>query len=143
MGPVAGGGRSGPGRRRGGRRQGRGLDWSRRPERGSASLWLLAVGLALVVFSLGAAAVGSARVARHQARVAADLGALAGAAHALDGAGAACARAAAIAAANSARVGRCALDGLDLQLTVEVPVEPLPGLRRIATATARAGPVRG
>ncbi|WP_422774573.1 Rv3654c family TadE-like protein [Plantactinospora sp. WMMC1484] len=106
-------------------------------------MWLLAVGLALVVFSLGGAAVEAARVARHQARIAADLGALAGAARALDGADRACARAAAIAAANSARITGCTLDGLDLQITAEVTVEPLPGLTRTALATSRAGPVRG
>ncbi|MEO3743710.1 Rv3654c family TadE-like protein [Plantactinospora sp. B5E13] len=112
-------------------------------ERGSASLWLLVAGLVLVLVSIGASGVGAARVARHQARVAADLGALAGAAHVLDGQPAACARAAAIAAANSARITTCGLDGFDLHLQVEVPVEPLPGLRRVATASARAGPVRG
>ncbi|GIG90906.1 Rv3654c family TadE-like protein [Plantactinospora endophytica] len=112
-------------------------------DRGSASLWLLAVGLALVVFSLGGAAVEAARVARHQSRVAADLGALAGAAHAIEGADRACARAAAIAAANSARITGCTLDGFDLQVTAEVTVEPLPGMSRVARATARAGPVRG
>ncbi|MGI5211585.1 Rv3654c family TadE-like protein [Plantactinospora sp. CA-290183] len=111
-------------------------------DRGSATLWLLAIGLVLVVFSLGAAAVGAARVARHQARVAADLGALAGAVHALEGPSAACAHASAIAAGNSARVSGCTLDGLDIQLTVEVAVVPLPGLSRVASATARAGPVR-
>jgi len=93
--------------------------------------------------SLGGAAVGAARVARHQARVAADFGALAGAAHALDGQTAACARASGIAGANSARLTDCALDGLDLRLTVEVTVVPLPGLTRVAAATARAGPIRG
>ncbi|MGI5147037.1 Rv3654c family TadE-like protein [Plantactinospora sp. CA-294935] len=112
-------------------------------DRGSATVWLLAVGLVLVVFSLGAAAIGVARVARHQARVAADLGALAGAAYALDGPDRACARAAAIAAANSARITGCTLDGFDLQVTAEVTVEPLPGMTRVARATARAGPVRG
>jgi secretion/DNA translocation related TadE-like protein len=106
-------------------------------------VWLLAVGLVLVVFSLGAAAIGAARVARHQARVAADLGALAGAAYALDGPDRACARAAVIAAANSARITGCTLDGFDLQVTAEVTVEPLPGMTRVARATARAGPVRG
>ncbi|MGX7676766.1 Rv3654c family TadE-like protein [Plantactinospora sp. DSM 117369] len=112
-------------------------------DRGSATLWLLAMGLVLVVFSLGAAAIGAARVARHQARVAADLGALAGAVYALDGPDRACARAAVIAAANSARITDCTLDGFDLQVTAEVTVEPLPGMTRAARATARAGPVRG
>ncbi|GAB3964865.1 hypothetical protein GCM10027615_08480 [Plantactinospora veratri] len=101
------------------------------------------MGLVLVVFSLGAAAIGAARVARHQARVAADLGALAGAVHVLEGPDRACARATAIAAANSARITGCTLDGLDLLVTSEVTVEPLPGMTRVARATARAGPVRG
>jgi secretion/DNA translocation related TadE-like protein len=114
-------------------------EWSR----GSASLWLLAIGLVLVAAGLGGAAVGAARVARHQARAAADLGALAGAARALDGPAAACARASAITVANGGRVTSCRPDGFDLELSVQVAVEPVPGLRRLATATARAGPVRG
>jgi secretion/DNA translocation related TadE-like protein len=111
-------------------------------DRGSATVWLLVAGLVLVLFSLGGSAIGAARVARHQARVAADLGALAGAARVLEGPDSACARAAAIAAANSARITSCTLDGLDLQITTEVRVEPLPGLSRNARATSRAGPVR-
>lgn len=106
-------------------------------------MWLLAVGLVLALMGLFGAAVGAARVARHQARVAADLGALAGAARALDGQGVACTRAGDIAARNGGRVTGCVLDGLDLILTVEVAVEPLPGWSRIAVAIARAGPARG
>lgn len=112
-------------------------------DRGSASLWLLAVGLVLVAAGVAGAAVGAARVGRHQARVAADLGALAGAARALDGPGPACARAAELASGNGGRLVSCTVDGLDLQITVEVSVTPLPGLTRIARSTARAGPVRG
>ena len=56
-----------------------------RRDRGSASLWLLAVGLTLVMAGMAGAAVGAARVAKHQARVAADFGALAGAVRTLDG----------------------------------------------------------
>ncbi|HEX5541061.1 MAG TPA: Rv3654c family TadE-like protein [Micromonospora sp.] len=112
-------------------------------DRGSASLWLLAVGLLLVAAGLAGAAEGAARVARHQARVAADFGALAGAARWVDGPEAACARAAELVRANRGRLTSCALDGLDLQITVEVRVAPLPGLTRLASATARAGPVRG
>lgn len=111
-------------------------------ERGSASLWLLAVGLTLVTAGLAGAAVGAARVARHQARVAADFGALAGAARTLEGPAVACARAAELVTANGARLVGCTLDGLDLQLSVELTVTPLPGLTRTAHATARAGPLR-
>jgi hypothetical protein len=35
------------------------------------------------------------------------------------------------------------VDGLDVEVTVEVGVAPMPGLTRVAQATARAGPVRG
>lgn len=112
-------------------------------DRGSASLWLLAVGLLLAAAGLLGTAVGAARVARHQARVAADLGALAGAAHTLDGPAAACAKAEQVVHANHGRLKSCVQDGLDLRITVEVRVVPLPGLARVASATARAGPVRG
>ncbi|MEH1012315.1 Rv3654c family TadE-like protein [Micromonospora sp. CPCC 206060] len=112
-------------------------------DRGSATMWLLTVGLVLAVAGLFGAAVGAARVARHEARAAVDLGALAGAGRALDGPVVACSRATDIAARNGGRVTGCELDGLDLVLTVEVTVEPLPGWSRRAVATARAGPVRG
>ncbi|MGK5671490.1 Rv3654c family TadE-like protein [Micromonospora sp. URMC 106] len=112
-------------------------------ERGGATVCLLAVGLVFVVVGLFGAAVGAARTARQQARVAADLGALAGAGQALHGEPAACGRAAEIAAANGGSLLACRLDGLDVLVTAEVAVTPLPGLSRVATATARAGPVRG
>lgn len=105
-------------------------------------MWLLAIGLALVVAGMAGASVGAARVARHQARVAADLGALAGATRVLDGAEAACARAAEFVLRNGGRLTRCAVDGFDLVVAVEVPVTPMPGLTRTAQAEARAGPAR-
>jgi secretion/DNA translocation related TadE-like protein len=111
-------------------------------DRGAASLWLLAIGLLIVAAGLAGAAVGAARVGRHEARVAADLGALAGAMRAIEGEPVACDRAAQLAAANRARLVDCRLDGLDLIVRVEVAVIPLRGLSRTATAAARAGPVR-
>jgi secretion/DNA translocation related TadE-like protein len=110
-------------------------------DRGAASIFLLAVGLVLVAAGIAGAAVGAARVGRHQARTAADLGALAGAVHTVEGRDAACARATRFVAANGGRIRSCRLDGLDLILEAEVAVTPLPGLSRYATATARAGPV--
>jgi secretion/DNA translocation related TadE-like protein len=104
---------------------------------------LLAVGLAFVMVGLFGAAVGAVRTARQQARVAADFGALAGAGQALQGEPAACGRVGEIAAANGGALLDCRLDGLDVLVTAEVAVTPLPGLSRVATATARAGPVRG
>jgi secretion/DNA translocation related TadE-like protein len=111
------------------------------PDRGSASLWLASVGLVFVAAGVAGSAVGVATVAHHQARNAADLGGLAGAAAVADGPVAACARAAAIAAANRARLVSCAVEGWEIVVRVEVTARPLPGLTRHAAATARAGPV--
>ncbi|WP_456179740.1 Rv3654c family TadE-like protein [Micromonospora sp. I033] len=112
-------------------------------EHGGATVCLLAVGLVLVLVGLLGAGLGAARCARHQARNAADFGALAGAGRALEGADAACGRAADLAVANGGRLTACRLDGLDVVVTTEVRVAPLPGLARAATATSRAGPTRG
>lgn len=103
---------------------------------------LLAVGLVFVVVGLFGAAVGAARVARQQARVAADFGALAGAGRTLAGEQVACASADEVVRANGARLTDCRLDGPDAVVTAEVTVTPAPGLTRVATVTSRAGPVR-
>ncbi|WP_434971474.1 Rv3654c family TadE-like protein [Micromonospora peucetia] len=124
-------------------RSGGGSAVRRTGERGGATVCLLAVGLAFVTVGLFGAAVGAARTARQQARVAADFGALAGAGQALVGESVACGRAAEIIAANGGRLLGCRLDGLDVLVTAEVAVTPLPGLARVATVSARAGPVRG
>jgi secretion/DNA translocation related TadE-like protein len=102
-------------------------------DRGSASIWLLAVGFVVVAVGIGAALVGVALTDRHRARVAADLGALAGARYAVDGTGPACERAGRIVAANGGWLVECRLDGLDLVVTAQVGP---------ARAAARAGPVR-
>lgn len=114
-------------------RSGRGSD------QGSASIWLLGVGLAVTVFAGAVAMAGGAAVARHRAQAAADLGALAGAVHAADGVEAACAVAAEIVRANGARPAGCAVAGLDVTITVEVDA---PGGWGTAKGVARAGPVR-
>ena len=111
-------------------------------DRGGATILLLAVGIAFVVFGTAGAAIGAARVARQQAGVAADLGALAGAGDAVLGAPAACEAAGAIVTDNGGRLVDCRLDGLDILVTAQVAATPLPGLTRVATARARAGPVR-
>jgi secretion/DNA translocation related TadE-like protein len=103
---------------------------------------LLAVGLVFVLVAVFGAAVGAARVARQRAGVAADFGALAAAGRALADDAVACESADALARANGARLIGCRLDGLDAVVTTEVTVTPLPGLDRVATATARAGPPR-
>ncbi|MFF5054002.1 Rv3654c family TadE-like protein [Micromonospora sp. NPDC000663] len=112
-------------------------------ERGGATVLILAIGLAFVLFGTFGAAVAAAGMARQRAAVAADLGALAGAARALDGDERACALASDIAGRNGGRLTACRLDGLDMLVTVEVAFTPLPGMSRVATSTARAGPLRG
>jgi secretion/DNA translocation related TadE-like protein len=112
-----------------------------RDDRGAASIFLLAVGLLLVAAGLGGAAIGTARVGRHEARTAADLGALAGAMRAIYGEPAACGRAAQIVAANGGRITSCTVSGLEIVVRAEVDVRPMPGLVRHAQAAARAGPV--
>ncbi|MEV4844235.1 Rv3654c family TadE-like protein [Micromonospora matsumotoense] len=112
-------------------------------DRGGATVLLLAIGMVFVLVGGFGAAIGAARLARHQARVGADFGALAGAGQVWQGAAPACAAADEFVRANAARMITCQVDGLDVVVTVEVAVSPLPGLRRFATATARAGPVRG
>ena len=112
-----------------------------RSDRGAASVWVLAVGLVIVVAGVTLAGVGAVRVARHEARAAADFGALAGAMRAVEGEGSACDRAAELVAANEGRLVACRLDGFDIVVSVEVPVSPLPGVSRLAAATSRAGPI--
>ena len=91
-----------------------------RPDRGSASLWVLAVGLALVAAGTAGAMVGVARLAKHEARTTADLGALAGAARLLEGDSAACGRATEIVSANGGRLTGCMVDGWTLVVTARV-----------------------
>jgi secretion/DNA translocation related TadE-like protein len=113
----------------------------KREDRGAATIFVLAVGLVLVASGIAGAAVGSARIGRHRAQAAADLGALAGAAQAIEGTEAACGRAARFVAANSGRVTSCEVHGLEIVIRTEVTITPLPGLTRRVEAAARAGPV--
>ena len=110
-------------------------------DRGAASILLLAIGLVLVAAGLAGAAVGAARVGRHEARTAADLGALAGSAEVIHGEAVACERAARFVAANGGRLTSCAVTGLEIVVRTRVPVRPMPGVVRHAEAAARAGPV--
>jgi secretion/DNA translocation related TadE-like protein len=108
---------------------------------GAATIFVMAIGLALVLMGVAGAAVGAARVGRHRAQAAADLGALAGAARAVEGAGAACERARRFVAVNGGRSTSCEVSGLEIVVRAQVIVTPLPWLTRRAEAAARAGPV--
>nr|WP_203729730.1 Rv3654c family TadE-like protein [Actinoplanes durhamensis] len=110
-------------------------------DRGAATIFVLAVGLVFVAAGLAGASIGAARVGRHQARVAADLGALAGASEAVYGQPTACTRAERFVNANGGEMTLCAVDGLDVTVRAQVEVRPMPGLTRQAEADARAGPV--
>jgi secretion/DNA translocation related TadE-like protein len=112
-----------------------------RRDRGAATILVLAFGLVLALAGVVSAGVGAARVGRHAARNAADLGALAGAARAIHGREIACSWAERLVAANGGRMTLCVVEGLEIVVRAEVVVRPLPGLERQAVVTARAGPV--
>lgn len=96
--------------------------------------------VAVVLFTTAAGAyLGSAVAARHRAQAAADLGALAGASWLPQGVSVACAQATAVARGMRVADAECAVDDLDVVVTVEVAV-PLMGA---AQAAARAGPALG
>jgi secretion/DNA translocation related TadE-like protein len=116
--------------------------WSDARERGSATIWVLA--LATVLATVGAAVVlvGAAVVARHRATAAADLAALAGAGRAVLGDPDACAAAARVAQANGARLKTCSVGaGAAVQVHVSLAVRLGPLGLTEAPARARAGPV--
>ncbi len=119
------------------------MGWRRgRCERGSGSLWVLTTVLIALACASFAIAAGAAVVTRQRAVAAADLAALAGAGAAARGDG--CAIAARVAARNSAVLRSCRRTGLEVEVTVVVPLRWLPGAAGpglLAAATARAGPV--
>lgn len=112
------------------------------PDRGSASVWVLAAGLVLVAIAGTGVLSGAAMVARHRAQTAADLGALAGARFVVVESASACALAESIVEANGAAMDTCRIDGMDLIVAAAVPVAGAPPGIGPATATARAGPVQ-
>jgi secretion/DNA translocation related TadE-like protein len=95
---------------------------------------------AMVVITAGGADLGAAVIARHRAQAAADLAALAGAAYLPAGAASGCAQASALARSMGTTAVGCAVDGLDVVVTVEAP--SALGFTRMgrARAVARAGP---
>jgi secretion/DNA translocation related TadE-like protein len=108
-------------------------------ERGAATILALSIISVLLAVTVGGLALSSAVVASHQARLAADLAALAGAAELIDGAPAeaACAQASRVASVNHADLATCATEGLTVDLTVHVSAPPWT---EPARARARAGP---
>jgi secretion/DNA translocation related TadE-like protein len=117
----------------------------RRSERGSASLYVVALVGVTWLAGVAALLVGQALTARHQAAAAADLAALAAADHVLDGPAEACRHAESVAAANGAALGRCTIEGEAADVSVILLLRafgPLRGLLPVS-ARARAGPADG
>ena len=116
-----------------------------RGERGSATVLVMAALGVVVVLSVAGLALGSAVVATHKARAAADLAALAAAQALQQGVApsAACAAAASLASRNGARLAVCTVveGGSVACRTMVRPSFVLPGTRlSTTTARARAGP---
>jgi secretion/DNA translocation related TadE-like protein len=113
----------------------------RDPERGSATVWVLALSGVLAVLGAAVLLVGSAVVARHRAGAAADMAALAGAGRVAVGDPAACGAAAAVARADGAVLDACDLeDGGVVAVRVRITVRFGPFGVLPALARARAGP---
>ncbi|MEV8636727.1 Rv3654c family TadE-like protein [Streptosporangium sp. NPDC051023] len=111
-------------------------------DRGAATVWM--VGFMALIFVVASAIVlaGTARVARHRARSAADLSALAAARLAFADPRRGCAEASLSAVGNGTRLMRCSINGYgiaDVQVTVRLSLPALGS--RLITASARAGPV--
>jgi secretion/DNA translocation related TadE-like protein len=112
-------------------------------DRGAATIWIVAVIAALLLFATGVLAIGTAAVTRHRAAGAADLAALAAADYAPDGEQAACGWAQWVADRMRVRLVSCELDGWDA--LVRTSADPPGPLARFGAATARAkaGPANG
>jgi len=92
----------------------------------------------LLAVTGGSAYLGAAVAARHRAQAAADLAALAAAARVPAGPQTACAQANALARAMRVSTAGCAVDNLDVVVTIEVGLTV--GRWGTARAAARAGP---
>lgn len=120
----------------------KGVTGPRPCDRGAASVWLLALGVAVVAVAVFGASIGAAIIARHQAQTAADLGALSAAVHAVEGATAACGHATRVVSANHARMVECRVVGLEAVVSVRRRAAGLAAALPHALARSRAGPVR-
>lgn len=115
---------------------------SSRDERGSGTVLVTGVVGVLLVLTAAAIQLGAAAGAAHRARTAADLAALAGASALQQGTGDPCSRASELVTRNGARLLSCTLGAAEsvwVRVSTDVPAL-WPGVPRVATATARAGP---
>jgi len=127
-------------------------DTRRSADRGSATLWTVAVAFVVMLSTAAVLLIAIAVSARHRAATAADLSALAAASVLASAQVAgismttssteqACRAARDIAGANGARLGECHIDGsiVDVLTTVNVPAIGYLGEHSVS-AHARAGP---
>ncbi|GDY30744.1 Rv3654c family TadE-like protein [Gandjariella thermophila] len=105
-------------------------------DRGSATVWVVAVIAAVLVVTTAGVYLGAAVVTRHRAAAAADLAALGAAVDGVSGESPACERAAWVAERMGTALVSCHLDGWDA--LVEVTSRPPEPLARFGTARARA-----
>ena len=111
------------------------------PERGAATVLVVAMTGLLLLVGCAAGVVGAIVVAHRTAQAAADLAALAGAEAAVEHSGRdPCRTAADIASANGATLVRCTVDDTDVRVEVSVPGPRWLGQDRDLSAEARAGP---
>ncbi|HEU5155997.1 MAG TPA: Rv3654c family TadE-like protein [Streptosporangiaceae bacterium] len=111
-----------------------------RHDRGSGTVWMVALMALVWSVAMVAMSTGGVRAARHRAHAAADLAALAAASHAADGPGRACGLAATVARAAEGRLTMCALRARIADVRVVVTCR-ITGLGPVQiTAAARAGP---
>ncbi|GAB2939639.1 Rv3654c family TadE-like protein [Nonomuraea fastidiosa] len=109
-------------------------------ERGSATLWGVALMGLLMAVAMAFATVGSVRVAQHRVNSAADLGALAAAKLALIDPEGACVRATELAAQNGAKLTKCKITDDRADVWTTLPLS-LPLLGQITlNGRSRAGP---
>ncbi|MGW7482604.1 Rv3654c family TadE-like protein [Nonomuraea muscovyensis] len=109
-------------------------------DRGSATLWGVALMGLLMAVATALATVGSVRVARHKVNDAADLSALAAARLAIADPEGACARAASLAVDNGVNLVKCEINDevADVWTSLSITVV---GAREL-TGRARAGPAQ-
>jgi secretion/DNA translocation related TadE-like protein len=113
---------------------------TRSADRGSATVWAVALMALLMATATALALVGSVRVARHRVNDAADLSALAAAKLALIDPEAACTQAATLASENGVVLANCLITGEVADVWTSLQIK-LPGLgTRSVTGRARAGP---
>lgn len=114
-------------------------EW-RAADRGSATVFAIAVIMLVTCAGLAGLTLGSALVARHRTAAAADLAALAGAARAAEGQTGVCAQARAVASANRAELASCRMAGQVVEVVAVIRLPSLFGVPMTARSRARAGP---